>query len=557
MMSWLFVLACVGNESYLKDEEISTDPSDETDQNEDFILAEWYGGIQPVVAENCASCHTEGGVGPFAIDTYEVMAPLAAVALASIESGSMPPWMPDTDCNEFMDERSLTQNEIDAFKEWVESGTPEGDDQLDLVEPPESFRLNPSISLSVPGDFLPDTMERDEYRCFVLDVDFEEETYIVANDVIPGSGQVHHVLIYALNPEFKSEIIEIDDSSERLGYSCFGTPYPDGSSFSYADGLPNQIGAWVPSIDPVVLEEGMAFKVEAGSPIIMQVHYSALGGEPTVDTTTYEMVFSDVQPEKILSTRPLAVQDLDIPAGESNVVITQEFGNYRSESLIIRSLAGHMHLLGTSIKAKRIGEDGESCLLDIPEWDFGWQQSYSPITPVEIMPYEKVEVTCEYDNSAENQPIVDGVPIEPSDVSWGDGTLDEMCLLYVTLIEDYVPPPPLEAPVCYEVDECFEQCEGDLNMDCLLNCEALDVPCFGCVIDSIYDCALTPCGIQSLLAKDCLEMCYENNVMLDGSFGRCMSSECPTEYEELMSCIEPKVTGPDCSIALESCNITF
>ena len=37
MMSWLFVLACVGNESYLKDEEISTDPSDETDQNEDFI----------------------------------------------------------------------------------------------------------------------------------------------------------------------------------------------------------------------------------------------------------------------------------------------------------------------------------------------------------------------------------------------------------------------------------------------------------------------------------------------------------------------------------------
>jgi hypothetical protein len=35
---------------------------------------------------------------------------------------------------------------------------------------------------------------------------------------------------------------------------------------------------------------------------------------------------------------------------------------------------------------------------------------------------------CWWDNSAANQPLVDGMPKEPSDVGWGEGTFDEMCL---------------------------------------------------------------------------------------------------------------------------------
>ena len=41
---------------------------------------------------------------------------------------------------------------------------------------------------------------------------------------------------------------------------------------------------------------------------------------------------------------------------------------------------------------------------------------------------------CTWDNSASNQPIVDGEVQEPVDVAWGEGTSDEMCLsgFYVT-----------------------------------------------------------------------------------------------------------------------------
>ena len=40
---------------------------------------------------------------------------------------------------------------------------------------------------------------------------------------------------------------------------------------------------------------------------------------------------------------------------------------------------------------------------------------------------------CEYDNSAAHQPVVDGAQLAPRNVTWGEGSLDEMCLHYVWL----------------------------------------------------------------------------------------------------------------------------
>ncbi len=39
-----------------------------------------------------------------------------------------------------------------------------------------------------------------------------------------------------------------------------------------------------------------------------------------------------------------------------------------------------------------------------------------------------MHLQCWWDNSAENQPLVDGVPKPSVDVGWGEGTFDEMCL---------------------------------------------------------------------------------------------------------------------------------
>ena len=41
---------------------------------------------------------------------------------------------------------------------------------------------------------------------------------------------------------------------------------------------------------------------------------------------------------------------------------------------------------------------------------------------------DQLLITCHWDNSAANQPWVDGKQLMPRDVDWGESTTDEMCL---------------------------------------------------------------------------------------------------------------------------------
>ena len=105
------------------------------------------------------------------------------------------------------------------------------------------------------------------------------------------------------------------------------------------------------------------------------------------------------------------------------------------EPLVLYTAGHHMHELGKSQRTELRHADGStSCLLDTPDWDFAWQGRYTFSSPVTFGPGDKLWMGCTWDNSASNQPIVDGKAREPVTVAWGSGTADEMCLggFYVT-----------------------------------------------------------------------------------------------------------------------------
>ena len=140
---------------------------------------------------------------------------------------------------------------------------------------------------------------------------------------------------------------------------------------------------------------------------------------------------------------------MSIPAGEASVahsftaqrsnpfmtLLLQEIGAGSEDTLWVSNAGLHMHLLGRSGSLAIEHDNGEdTCLVEIDDWDFGWQGSYRLSEPVAFGPQDALALGCEWDNSAGNQAIIDGEIGEPRDVEWGDGSFDEMCLsvLYVS-----------------------------------------------------------------------------------------------------------------------------
>jgi hypothetical protein len=93
----------------------------------------------------------------------------------------------------------------------------------------------------------------------------------------------------------------------------------------------------------------------------------------------------------------------------------------------VRGVAGHMHLLGRSIKIEaNPGTPRARTLLDIPVWDFDNQGS-KPIKPAKLKAGDTLKVTCRHTQKLRDDlPSFEGQPDKY--VLWGEGTTDEMCL---------------------------------------------------------------------------------------------------------------------------------
>jgi hypothetical protein len=96
--------------------------------------------------------------------------------------------------------------------------------------------------------------------------------------------------------------------------------------------------------------------------------------------------------------------------------------------MTIRLAAGHMHLLGRSIRLTLDpGTPRERVILDVPSYDFDRQGARPLAQPIALHPGDVVRVTCTHDARVRAMvPMLAAQP--PRYVVWGDGTSDEMCL---------------------------------------------------------------------------------------------------------------------------------
>ena len=100
----------------------------------------------------------------------------------------------------------------------------------------------------------------------------------------------------------------------------------------------------------------------------------------------------------------------------------------------IYGVAGHMHLRGRDITVVLDpGTPKEQTLLHIPAWVFHWQDVYCLKTPLKVTAADTVRVTCTFDNSKADQPVVGTKQLAPRYVVWGEGQPTRMCLAMLSV----------------------------------------------------------------------------------------------------------------------------
>lgn len=407
----------------------------------------YWRDAKSIIDAKCAGCHQPDDIAPFPLVTYDDVEAVAAVLPASLQAQTMPPWPPAAGCQEYTHSRALDPDDQQVLLTWLDEGAPEGDPEQ--APPSDSEPDQPdfvsSLSVPMPEPYTP-TTEPDDYRCFPVAWPESDTRYITGYQVVPGNRSiVHHVIMFNASADLAEEVAQMDADDPGPGYTCFG-----------GAGIQSQwVGSWVPGSDASALPEGTGIQIEPGSVMIIQMHYNTLSSEPASDQTRIELALSD-EVERPAVTLPFTnvqwitgSEPMHIPAGDpevrhafelpaDNPFLRQRLGTLGlgpDDPFLVHSAGLHMHYLGTSgMLSVRRQSGHEDCLLQIDQWDFGWQGGYSLRDPLRVNAQDQLGISCTWDNSASNQPTVDGEILPPQDVHWGEGTTDEMCLgvLYVS-----------------------------------------------------------------------------------------------------------------------------
>ena len=69
--------------------------------------------IAPMLSENCVTCHRVGGIGPFAMNDYNIVRGFSLMIREVVRTQRMPPWHADPHFGEFSNNRALSDEEVE------------------------------------------------------------------------------------------------------------------------------------------------------------------------------------------------------------------------------------------------------------------------------------------------------------------------------------------------------------------------------------------------------------------------------------------------------------
>jgi len=378
--------------------------------------------VAPILFENCAICHRPGGAGPFDLLTHRDARKHARQIVEVTDSGYMPPWLPEAGYGEFAGTRGLSAAEIETLARWANADTPEGRPG-DLPPTPqwsEGWQLGrPDLVVHLDRPYTLAAEGPDVYRNFVLPVQVETTRYVKAVEFRPGNARiVHHGrLLIDRTPSSRS----LDAQDDAPGW--------DGMTWGNAETPDGMLLGWTPgkvALDP---PEGMAWRLERGTDLVLQLHMIS-SGKPESIQPSVGLYFADEPPTLHPFAFVLGSRDIAIPAGEDNYPVTDSY--VLPVDVEALGIYPHAHYVAKRMHVFAELPGGErQWLIRIDDWDFNWQDEYRYAAPVALPRGTRLVMEYTYDNSSAN---ARNPSFPPRPVVYGAQSSDEMAELMLQVL---------------------------------------------------------------------------------------------------------------------------
>ncbi len=362
--------------------------------------------ISRIVQQHCIECHREGQIAPFALSTYDEVAAWSETMLEVIADGRMPPWHANPDHGTFLNDARMPDDDKQLLAQWVANGLPEGDPK-NLPAPREfaaGWRIpEPDVIFKMPEAFEVPAKGVVDYKHFVFDPGFTEDKWVIGSEARPGNrAVVHHMILFYIPPGQKT--------------------------YRPEDPLFNIVAAFAPGMPAVMGPENLALRIPAGSRLCFQMHYTP-NGSPQPDRSEVGLVLTDAENvEKEFINQAGLNFRFAIPPGAEDYRVDASY-SFGHDSLVY-TLTPHMHYRGKSFRfTAHYPDKSTEILLDVPRYDFNWQNVYMLAEPKHMPAGTKVKMEAHFDNSANNLLNPDPTAM----VFWGDQTWQEMMIGSITM----------------------------------------------------------------------------------------------------------------------------
>jgi hypothetical protein len=386
--------------------------------------------VAPILQRSCVTCHRPDQSAPMSLRTYEEVRPWARAIRTRVTARSMPPWHIDktVGIQEFKNDLSLPDQDIETIAAWVDAGAPLGNPadmppQRAFADGSEWAIGKPDLVVRFPAQHVP-ASGPDLFPTVTAPTGLTEDRYVKAIETRPVDGPSRRVVHHAITTMLTDG-----------GDDPAAADSPDGGTSQF-------IVEYASGKAPEIYPEGSGVLLNAGSKLSLGNHLHSVGEDITAQVEVGFLLYPKGEVPKYIrySTHhgdptPSASDSLDIPAG--TVARVDGYTLHTRPGKII-AWQPHMHILGKYQCLELIYPGNPSNVMrretiNCANWDYNWHSVYNyqdhvaPLVPAGTV----VHIVSWHDNSAANRHN----PDPKNWVGYGDRTIDEMGFSWIGWID--------------------------------------------------------------------------------------------------------------------------